>query len=183
MLYQALRRILNVLENLKVPYAVIGGLALAFHEVVRATKDLDLLILLSPVEMERLAGQLRANGLRAQARKGAPEDPVVGVVVVDLPIGASFVPCDLLLPSAGWQTQAVRNAATFEVEGSQIRVVQARDLFLLKLYADGPQDLLDAGSLLRLQDESTGKAWKDAASKLRMGQELKRCLSFMTDRR
>ena len=79
-LYQALRRILSVLENLKVPYAVIGGLALAFHEVVRATKDLDLLILLSPVEMERLAGQLAANGLRAQARKGAPGDPVVGVV-------------------------------------------------------------------------------------------------------
>ncbi len=182
-LYQALRRILSVLESLKVPYALIGGLALAFHDVVRATKDLDLLILLSPVEMERLAGQLRANGLHAQARKGAPGDPVVGVVVVDLPIDAGVVPCDLLLPSAVWQSQAVRNASTFEVEGSAVRVVQARDLFLLKLYADGPQDLLDAGSLLRLQDESTGKEWKDAASKLRMGQELKRCLSFMTDRR
>ena len=46
MLYQALRRILSVLENLQVPYAWIGGLALAFYEVVRATKDLNLLILL-----------------------------------------------------------------------------------------------------------------------------------------
>ena len=183
MLIQALRKILSVLENLEVPYALIGGLALAFYNVVRATKDLDLLILLSPIEMERLAGQLTANGLRAQARKGAPGDPVVGVVVVDLPIDAGHVSCDLLLPSARWQSEAVRNAQTFETEGLSLRVVRARDLFLLKLYADGPQDLLDAGSLLRLQDESTGKEWKDAASKLRMGQELKRCLSFMTDRR
>ena len=182
MLIQALRIILSVLENLEVPYALIGGLALAFYNVVRATKDLDLLILLSPVEMERLAGQLAANGLRAQARKGAPGDPVVGVVVVDLPIGVGHVSCDLLLPSARWQSEAVRNAQSFETEGLSLRVVRARDLFLLKLYADGPQDLLDAGSLLRLQDESTGKKWKDAASKLRMGQELKRCLSFMTDR-
>ena len=107
----------------------------------------------------------------------------MGVVVVEVPHEGGGVSCDLVLPSARWQSQAVRNAGTFEVEGSQVRVVQARDLFLLKLYADGPQDLLDAASLLRLQDESTGKEWKDAASKLRMGQELKRCLSFMTNRR
>ena len=182
MLYQALLKILSVLENLKVACALIGGLALAFHKVVRATNDLDLLILLSPVEMERLAGQLRASGLSVEVRKGAPGDPVVGVVVVELPIGASIVPCDLLLPSAPWQSQAVRNAGSFELEGSPVRVVQARDLFLLKLYAGGPQDLLDAGSLLRLQDDSTVNDWKDAASKLRMREELKRCLTFMADR-
>jgi hypothetical protein len=64
-LFQALRRILSVLENLGVPYALIGGLALAFYEVVRATRDLDLQILLSPAAMEKLAEQLTANGLSA----------------------------------------------------------------------------------------------------------------------
>jgi hypothetical protein len=180
-LIQALRIILSVLENLEVPYALIGGLALAFYNVVRATKDLDLLILLSPIEMERLAGQLTANGLRAQARKGAPGDPVVGVVVVDLPIGAGHVSCDLLLPSARWQSEAVRNAQSFETEGLSLRVVRARDLFLLKLYAGGPQDLLDGGRLLRMQDEATGDAWKEAASKLRLREELKRCLNFLAN--
>ncbi len=183
MLYQALRRILSILEELGVPYALIGGLALPFYEVVRATEDVDLLILLSPLEMNSLAGKISKKGLSAMARRGSPGDPLVGVVVVEIPLEEGRVSCDLLLPSAHWQSQAVRNAGTFEVEGSQVRVVQARDLFLLKLYAGGPQDLLDAASLLRLQEESTGKEWKDAASKLRMGQELKRCLSFMTDRR
>jgi predicted nucleotidyltransferase len=180
-LFQALRRILSVLETLGVPYALIGAFALAFYEVVRATKDLDLLILLAPAEMAKLAGQLTANGLPASVRKGAPGDPVVGVLVVQAAVGEGQLTCDLLLPSARWQSEAVRNARTFDVEGVPVRVVQARDLFLLKLHAGGPQDLLDAGRLLQMQDEATGSAWKDAASKLRMDEELKRCLSFMAE--
>ena len=182
MLYQALRKILSVLEELGVPYALIGGLALPFYEVVRATDDVDLLILLSPPELNALAGKISRKGLHAMARRGSPGDPLVGVVVVEISLEGGCVTCDLVLPSKRWQSQAVRNARTFEVEGSQVRVVEARDLFLLKLDAGGPQDLLDAGSLLRLQDESTANEWKDAASELRMGEELKRCLTFMADR-
>jgi hypothetical protein len=160
---------------------LIGGLALAFYDVVRATKDLDLLILLSPAEMAKFAEQLTADGLPATARKGAPGDPVLGVVVVQVPVGGGQLTCDLLLPSARWQSEAVRNARAFEVEGLTVRVVQAHDLFLLKLHAGGPQDLLDAGRLLQMQDEATGSAWKDAASDMHMGEELKRCLNFMVD--
>lgn len=179
MLFQALSRILGVLENLGVPYALIGGLALAFYEVVRATEDVDLLILLSPADMATLAEQITANGLRASVRKGPPGDPIVGVVVVEIPVDGGELACDLLLPSAHWQSEAVRNARTFEVEGLPVRVVQARDLFLLKLHAGGPQDLLDASRLLQMQDEATGSAWKDAASNMHMGDELERCLNFM----
>jgi hypothetical protein len=64
-----------------------------------------------------------------------------------------------------------------------VRVVQARDLFLVKLHAGGPQDLLDASQLLRVQDEATARAWKGAASNMHMGGELERCLSFMADNR
>jgi len=180
-LFQALRRIVKVIESLGVSYSLIGGLALAFYNVVRATKDVDLLILLSPAEMSKLAQQLTANGLPANARKGAPGDPVAGVVVVQVPVGGGQLTCDLLFPSTRWQSEAVRNARVFEVEGSPVRVVQDRDLFLLKLYAGGPQDLLDAFQLLRMQDEETRNAWKDAASKVHLREELKRCLKFMED--
>jgi len=181
-LYQALRKIISVLESLEVSYALIGGLALAFYQVVRATKDLDLLILLSPADMAKFAGQLAASGLPSSAREGAPGDPVVGVVVVQVPVGGGQLTCDLLLPSARWQSEAVRNARTFDIEGLPVRVVQARDLFLLKLYAGGPQDLLDASRLLQRQEEATGRAWKDAASNMHLRDELKRCLNFIADK-
>jgi hypothetical protein len=180
-LFQALRRILSVLENLEVPYALIGGFALAFYGVVRATEDLDLLILMSRADMAALAERITAKGLPASARKGSPGDPVVGVVVVEIPVDGGGLTCDLLLSSARWQSEAVRNARTFEVEGSPVRVVQACDLFLLKLHAAGPQDLLDASRLLHMQDEAARSAWKDAASNMHMVEELKRCLNFMAD--
>jgi len=178
---QALRKITNVLENLKVPYALIGALALAFYEVVRATQDVDALILLSPVEMTSLVGKIARLGLSATARRGLPGDPLVGVVEVEIPTEGGVLTCDLVLPAKRWQSEAVRNARVFEAEGLSVRVVQARDIFLLKLYAGGPQDLLDAGQLLRLQDEVTKSAWKQAASKLRMTEELKRCLKYMAE--
>jgi hypothetical protein len=172
---------LSVLENLEVPYALVGGLALAFYGVVRATEDLDLLILMGAAELATLAEQITAKGLVASARKGSPGDPIVGVAVVEIPVQGGQLTCDLLLSSARWQTEAVRNARTFEVEGSPVRVVQDRDLFLLKLHAGGPQDLLDASQLLRMQNEATGSAWKAAAANMRMDEELERCLNFMAD--
>ena len=105
----------------------------------------------------------------------------MGVVAVQVPVGGSLVACDLVLPSARWQWEAVRKARTFELEGSQVRVVQARDLFLLKLHAGGIQDLLDASRLLQMQDKATGCAWKDAASNMHMGDELEQGLKFMAD--
>jgi hypothetical protein len=181
-LHQALRKIISVLENLGVPYALIDGLALPFYEIVRATEELDLLVLISPPDMARLAQQIQAYGLSACARKASLGDPVLGVVVVEVPVEGGQLACDLLLPSARWQSEAIRDARTFEVEELAVRVVQARDLFLLKLHAGGPQDLLDASQLLQMQDEATGRAWKDAASNMQMGDELKRCLGFIADK-
>jgi hypothetical protein len=55
----------EALQAIEVPYALVGGMALAFHEVVRATEDADLLIQRSPVEMASLAQQLEFRGLHA----------------------------------------------------------------------------------------------------------------------
>jgi len=181
-LHQALRKIVSVLENLGVPYALIGGFALAFYGIVRATEDLDLLVLISPPDMARLTQQIQAHGLPANARIGLPGDPVVGVVVVEVPVEGGKLTCDLLLPSARWQSEAVRSARTFDVEGLPVRVVQARELFLLKLHAGGPQDLLDASQLLQMQDEAARRVWKDAASNMHLRDELERCLNFMADK-
>jgi hypothetical protein len=40
----ALRRIANKLDDLHIPYAVVGGLALNFHGYVRFTEDVDLVV-------------------------------------------------------------------------------------------------------------------------------------------
>src|SRR4051794_32736135 len=42
--YQTLRRVAKRLQKANIPYAVLGGIALAIHRYERATKDVDLLL-------------------------------------------------------------------------------------------------------------------------------------------
>jgi len=62
-LTEALLKILPVLNSLDTTYALIGGLALAPHDVVRATADLDFLLADSPQRMMELARQVETKGL------------------------------------------------------------------------------------------------------------------------
>lgn len=55
-----------------------------------------------------------------------------------------------------------------------------RDLFLLKLFAGRPLDLVDAANLLPRQAAEERSAWKEAAIKLRLGKEYERWLQFVT---
>lgn len=49
-LYEELERVVLALDDAGVPHALCGGLAVAVHGHVRATKDIDLVILASDVE-------------------------------------------------------------------------------------------------------------------------------------
>lgn len=179
MLSQALRTIVPELDALEVSYALIGALALAPYNVVRATKDVDFLIGRSITEIAGLAAQFGARGFRAVARKGSPDDPLAGVLLVEVPTDSGAITCDLIFPTRGWQVAAIRNAISVEMEGLTVRVVQARDLFLLKLGAGGPQDLLDAADLLRMQSLNQRAAWERAASRRHLADACKRCWKFM----
>ena len=181
MLSEALRTIIPVLDALQIPYALIGGLALAPHNVVRATEDLDFLVDSSSTASSDLARQFEARGFPSVARKGDIDDPIAAVVIVEIPSSTGNVRRDLILPARRWQREIIRKATPVAIEGTVVRVVRAQDLFLLKLYAGGPQDLLDAANLLRMESPADRAAWKAAAVKLRMGNEYRRCLSFVKE--
>jgi hypothetical protein len=178
MLSEALRKVVAVLEKLEVPYALIGGLALGVHNVIRATEDVDLLVLRNPAQMRDLVQEFGAKGMPAISRKGAPDDPLSGVVVVEVPTQEGKVTCDLILPSSGWQFEAIRDSEIVDFEGVSLHVVRSEDLFLLKLFVGGPQDLLDAADLLGQQTPEDRRAWKARATRLGLGTEYERCLMF-----
>jgi hypothetical protein len=180
-LTEALEKVVRVLDALHVPYALIGGLAGVARGVIRATKDVDLLIDWRIRNAASLAESLNKNGLPATFHKGGGEDPVAGLIRLAIPSPTGPVRCDLLFPAAAWQAGAVKRATPVEVGGFVIPVAQSADLFLLKLYAGGPRDLLDAADLLRMQTPPTRDTWETAASKLGMKDKYKRCLKFLRE--
>jgi hypothetical protein len=178
MLNEALRKVVASLDRLEIPHALIGGLAVAARGAIRATQDVDLIIAMPVQGAPALERSLKNYGFQTTFHRGAADDPVVGVLRIAVPVADGKVNCDVLFASRVWQTRAVKNASEVDLGGYVVRVAQSADLFLLKLYAGGPQDLIDAAQLLKLQSPPERVRWKASAARLRLTAEYNRCLRF-----
>ena len=139
-------RVVTALESHGMKGAVIGGAALAVHGVARATADLDLL---TTDEGALDAALWEAAGIAADVRRGDHDDPLAGVV--HLRAGGEIV--DVVVGRPGWMSGIVERASARELAAGRLPVVEAADLVLLKLYAAGPQDLLDVRLLVAATPE------------------------------
>lgn len=57
-----LHRVLELLEAVGIPYMLTGSIAVAYHGDPRATRDLDVVIVPSPDELDRMLDRLEGEG-------------------------------------------------------------------------------------------------------------------------
>jgi hypothetical protein len=122
---------------------LIGGFALAAHGVARATEDVDLLVLDRSVLGEPF-WEGWEDAAEVEIRRGDWDDPLAGVVrvrregeVVDLVVGRE-----------PWMKGVLDRRREITLRSRVLSAVTRADLVLLKLFAGGPQDLLDIELLL-----------------------------------
>ncbi len=140
--------VLDYLHARQVRAAAIGGVALAAHGIVRATLDADVLVTDRTVLHPEFWAALTTA--RAEIHEGDLDDPLAGVVrIVD---GSEAV--DVVVGKHSWQTHALARAVAIAVAGHAVVTVGRADLVLLKLFAGGPQDVVDV-RLLLAADEGT----------------------------
>jgi predicted nucleotidyltransferase len=137
-----LESVIRVLETASVPYALIGGVALAARGAGRSTIDLDLLTTNRSV-LRRDFWTSFASPI--DVRVGDPDDPLAGVVRI-----SGEEPIDVVVGKYRWQSEVVGRAQPVEIFGVTIPVARTEDLILLKLFAGGPRDLEDVRQILRL---------------------------------
>ena len=148
--------VLDYLRAHEIGAAAIGGVALAAHGIVRATLDADVLVTDSRVlRAEFWAG---FSSVQAEARRGDADDPLAGVA--HLVSGTEEV--DVVVGKYLWQTRALERAVILSVDGRPLPTVDRADLVLLKLFAGGPQDLLDIQLLLAADSEGALRTEVDA---------------------
>jgi hypothetical protein len=139
-----LARVVQVLDENQIPFALIGAAAMAAHGVSRSTYDTDLFSV-GPAALDpKLWGPLTADGIDVDLRQGDEDDPLLGVVrclqgdqTIDLVVGRSQ-----------WQREVVTRATRTHVFSLDLPIVTVEDLILLKLYAGGIQDRWDVQQLL-----------------------------------
>ncbi len=142
-----LRKLVAILDEREVDYALCGGMAMAVHGLPRTTIDIDLLILSDSLdEVLAIAKSLGYNirGKDLSFANGAVE--IRRVSKID-PEDGELLSLDLLLV-----TPAILTVWEFrlkaEWEGGELSVVSASGLIALKRLRGSDQDFVDIKALV-----------------------------------
>ncbi len=138
-------KIAKVFEEEKIPYALVGGVAIAFHSVPRFTKDIDILIEVK--SLEQVSHLLKAQGYfeSTSPRKFTTTELTLYrfMKIVD---GDEML-VDILVSGSKRHDEVIENAII--AESSEVRVSLARkdDLIWLKSFRNSLQDQADIEGL------------------------------------
>lgn len=173
------RRVSHVLAQEGVPHALVGSVALAIHGYVRATRDLDLGVLVPPVpRMTALAEALRRDGLQPEWSAPAPDDELGGVLTV---AGEGFDPVQIVNffnpPRAPSRLVNEALATAAPAGGFPIPVVDLAHLVALKLATRAFRDEVDVGELLEARPDVSVADLRATCGAHGLGDALERVLA------
>lgn len=163
-LHQTLNLFLQALPPDSPPYCLIGALAVGTWGRVRATQDLDFLMMLTDETSARMVGILESFGFTFDTR-WAHQNPIAKDRVIRL--RHTIYPLDLIKPADPHETEVLARRTIIPIAQSSVWVATAEDLILLKLKASRDHDFEDARSIVRRQGSdldpdylwSWGTAW------------------------
>jgi predicted nucleotidyltransferase len=149
----ALRRIIDALQRVSVPFALVGGLAVSVRVEPRFTRDVDLAVVVaSDAEAEALVSALVTDGWRVSAVVEQEAVNRLATVRLDAPHDVDTTAVvDLLFASSGIESELVRDAEPLEVlPGVTLPVACVAHLIVLKILARSPERPQDDADLVAL---------------------------------
>jgi len=146
-LVEAARRAIDVLDHAGAPYAVIGGVAAARYGILRATRDIDLLLGADRRRLPALLDAFAAAGfdvdgpavIREMAQDGMSQ------------IRYGKTPIDLLAPILPAFVAILKRARREPILGRKPFVARPEDVVVLKALAMRGTDRLDIEGILMAQ--------------------------------
>lgn len=140
---EALLAVTGVLDASGIRHVTIDGLAVAEHGVIRATRDVDLLLAVPAVSLPGLLQRLREAGCEIDATRVMDEWPREHLTRIRY----RSVPIDWLAPVIPLFQLVLDRARSRSILGRSVRVADAEGLILLKLVAFRHEDRRDVEAL------------------------------------
>lgn len=143
-LHQDIREFIELCLLRKVEFLLVGGYALAFHGAPRFTEDIDLMVLVSPGNADKLHAALTDFGFGEAGI--TREDFLEPGQVIQL--GRAPNRIDILTGISGitWQ-EAWTSRIQVNLDGIEIQVIGKTELIRNKQATGRPQDLADVARL------------------------------------
>ena len=143
-LHQDIREFIALCLSRKVEFLLVGGYALAFHGAPRFTEDIDLMVLVSPENADRIHAVLNDFGF---GEAGITRDDFLEPGQV-IQLGRAPNRIDILTGISGvtWQ-EAWASRTPVNLDGLEIQVIGKAELVRNKQATGRPQDLADVARL------------------------------------
>ncbi|MEO5917622.1 MAG: nucleotidyl transferase AbiEii/AbiGii toxin family protein [Luteolibacter sp.] len=147
-LHQDIHEFIELCLSRKVEFLLVGGYALAFHGAPRFTEDIDLMVLVSPENADKLHAVLADFGF---GEAGITREDFLDIDQV-IQLGRAPNRIDILTGISGVTWQAAWASRTqVDLDGLEIQVIGKTELIQNKQATGRPQDLAD---LARLRQEN-----------------------------
>ena len=179
----AARDFIGIFNAMKIPYAVMGGLAVRAYGVPRPTYDVDVMLAISDDRLPELFDIVEEAGYTV------PESYRKGWVdrVADMPVlkfriyrgtPDESVDVDLFLMTTAFQKSMMERRQLADVEGiGRAWLVTAEDVILLKLVAGRYRDRGDIEDVRFMHGELDADYMRHWAQELGVSEELEALLS------
>ena len=144
-LYDEFYSIITTLNQHRIPYAVVGGLALMFYTEPRFTKDIDILV--HNKDLPRLVAAIEKIGYAESAQPWTFENTQLTLhrfINID---GSSHSLLDILVCKDSSHENIIKQAQRMKLKNRSVRVAQAQDIIWLKEKRNSDQDKIDIKNL------------------------------------
>lgn len=135
---------MRTLNERRVQYAVIGGLAVVQHSIVRTTDDVDALVSVPQLSLPALLEALRANGFCVDLERNIREFVDDGCTSLKF----EETDVDLMRPVLPMHVHVLSRAQPARILGLDSHVLSPEGLIVMKLAAFRPQDQQDIQDLI-----------------------------------
>ncbi len=141
--------VIDVLNTLKIHYAIVGAFAASFYGLVRASMDADALISLQGNKqgVEQLLIELKERGFNIEHRKGDFNDPIASLINAQ---DRFYNRVDLLMGIKGMGEDVFSRVIHSKFTDTEICIVGIEDFIVMKVFAGGPRDLEDVRGVLKI---------------------------------
>ncbi len=145
---ELLKRIAKALDDEGLAYMVIGGQAVLIYGEPRFTRDIDITVLVTPQNLNKVLEVVRRAGLEILV------DDDIEKFVKDTWVLPAYDPdsgfrVDFIFSWTPYEKQAVERGRVIEVLGYPVKFASPEDIIILKMISGRGRDLEDIAGIVR----------------------------------
>lgn len=147
-----LLNVIEQLDKLRIPYAIIDAFAASFYGPVRASLDADAVISVEKdnEDLDQLLTALKKRGLKTKTRVGGAGDPIRRVINITDRFKNRV---DLLIGIRGMRDDVFDRVMTASFLDTKIKIVGIEDFIAMKIFAGGAKDIQDVTGALQVSSQ------------------------------